>query len=247
VAALRRLAQDHVAPDVVRLSDEDETRVSMALADRSGLKARLGSAYLKARGYDGGCRVIVGWEGTDASVRSRRPASTSVLKDAGGLRLGESVGRAWEHGRFDGPYLRDELMDHGVFVETLETAAPWSTLHDLHQAVGTALKDSLTNRGTPPIVMCHVSHLYETGGSLYFTFAAAAQDGQELDQWRAAKTAACKAIVATGATITHHHAVGTDHAPYLSAEIGDLGISILKAVKDRLDPTGILNPGKLIP
>ncbi|MDT7572512.1 MAG: alkyldihydroxyacetonephosphate synthase, partial [Actinomycetota bacterium] len=246
-AALRRLVQEHVAPDVVRLSDEDETRVSMALADRSGAKARLGSAYLNARGYSGGCLVIAGWEGTAASVRARRRASIATLKKAGGLRLGESVGRAWEHGRFEGPYLRDELMDHGVFVETLETAAPWSSLLDVHRAVGTALKDSLTVRGTPPIVMCHISHVYESGASLYFMFAAAAQVGQELDQWRAAKTAACKAIVATGATITHHHAVGTDHAPYLSAEIGELGVGILKAVKDRLDPAGILNPGKLIP
>ena len=245
--ALRRLAQERVAPDVVRLSDEHETRVSMALADRTGTKARLGTSYLRARGYADGCLVIVGWEGTDASVRPRRKASTSVLKGSGGLRLGESVGRAWEHGRFNGPYLRDELMDRGVFVETLETAAPWSKLHELHQAVGTALTDALTLSGTPPIVMCHVSHVYETGGSLYFTFAAEALEGRELEQWRAAKTAACKAIVANGATITHHHAVGTDHAPYLSAEVGDLGIAVLKAVKERLDPTGILNPGKLIP
>jgi alkyldihydroxyacetonephosphate synthase len=246
--ALRRLAQERVAPDVVRLSDEHETRVTMALANRTGAKAWLGSAYLKARGYgEGGCLVIVGWEGTEASVGGRRQGSTSVLKESGGLRLGESVGRAWEHGRFNGPYLRDELMDRGVFVETLETAAPWSRLHEVHQAVGRALTDSLTLRGTTPIVMCHVSHVYESGGSLYFTFAAAAQEGQELDQWRAAKTAACKAIVASGATITHHHAVGTDHAPYLSAEVGELGIEVLKAVKARLDPTGILNPGKLIP
>ncbi|MDX6287952.1 MAG: alkyldihydroxyacetonephosphate synthase [Frankiales bacterium] len=245
--ALRRLAQERVAPDVVRLSDEHETRVTMALANRTGSKARLESAVLRARGYAEGCLVIVGWEGTDNSVRARRKASTAVLKESRGLRLGEGVGEAWEHGRFNGPYLRDELMDRGVFVETLETAAPWSKLHELHQAVRTALNDALTLRGTPPIVMCHISHVYESGGSLYFTFAAAAQQGQELDQWRAAKTAASKAIVATGATITHHHAVGTDHAPYLSAEVGDLGIDILKAVKARLDPTGILNPGKLIP
>jgi alkyldihydroxyacetonephosphate synthase len=129
----------------------------------------------------------------------------------------------------------------------LETAAPWSRLRDLHDAVGAALRNALATDKVQPIVMCHVSHLYETGASLYFTFAAAAQDGHELEQWRAAKTAASEAIVAAGATITHHHAVGTDHAPYLRAEIGDLGIDILRAVKERLDPTGILNPGKLIP
>jgi alkyldihydroxyacetonephosphate synthase len=246
-AALQALAQQRVAPDVVRLSDEDETRVSFALAAGGGWKRTLVMRWLRMRGYADGCLVIVGWEGTRASVSARRPTAGDVLRDNGGLRLGESVGRAWEHGRFDGPYLRDDLMDRGVLVETLETAAPWSRLRDVHAAVGSAIRAALATDRAEPIVMCHVSHLYETGGSLYFTFAAAADDGHELEQWRAAKTAASEAIVAAGATITHHHAVGTDHAPYLGAEIGDLGIDILRVVKQRLDPTGILNPGKLIP
>ncbi len=243
VAALQALAQQRVAPDVVRLSDEDETRVTLAIAGGDSLKQRLGAWWLRVRGYADGCLVIVGWEGNDAAVSGRRTASGDVLRSYGGLRLGESVGRSWVHGRFAGPYLRDELMDRGVLVETLETAAPWSRLRDVHHSVGGALRTALGRS----IVMCHVSHVYETGGSLYFTFATAADDGHELEQWRRAKTAACEAIVAAGATITHHHAVGTDHAPYLRSEIGDLGIEILRAVKQRLDPTGILNPGKLIP
>jgi alkyldihydroxyacetonephosphate synthase len=245
--ALQALAQQRVAPDVVRLSDEDETRVTFALAGGGGLKRSLVMRWLKMRGYAAGCLVIVGWEGSPPSVSARRTTAGDVLRDNRGLRLGESVGRAWEHGRFDGPYLRDDLMDRGVLVETLETAAPWSRLRDVHEAVASAIRSALSTDRGKPIVMCHVSHLYETGGSLYFTFAAAADDGHELEQWRAAKSAACEAIVAAGSTITHHHAVGTDHAPYLRAEIGDLGIDILRAVKERLDPTGILNPGKLIP
>jgi alkyldihydroxyacetonephosphate synthase len=246
-AALQALAQQRVGPDVVRLSDEHETRVTMSLAGGGGLKRSMGTWWLRVRGYADGCLAIVGWEGTSGSVSARRTATGDVLREHKGLRLGESVGRAWERGRFDGPYLRDELMDRGVLVETLETAAPWSRLRDLHDSVAAALRNALATDRAQPIVMCHVSHLYETGASLYFTFAAAAQDGHELEQWRAAKTAASEAIVAAGATITHHHAVGTDHAPYLRAEIGDLGIDILRAVKERLDPTGILNPGKLIP
>ena len=68
--------------------------------------------------------------------------------------------------------------------------------------------------------MCHVSHLYPSGASLYFTFIARQEPGAELDQWRAAKTAACDAIVANGGTITHHHAVGRDHAPWMEDEVG---------------------------
>jgi alkyldihydroxyacetonephosphate synthase len=95
--------------------------------------------------------------------------------------------------------------------------------------------------------MCHISHLYPSGASLYFTFLTAARPGEELEQWRAAKTAASEAIVASGGTISHHHAVGRDHAPYLRAEAGEQGIAALRAVKAELDPAGIMNPGKLLP
>jgi alkyldihydroxyacetonephosphate synthase len=245
-AALQALAQQRVAPDIVRLSDEEETRVTFALAGGDSMKQRMLHRWLRLRGYDGGCLVVVGWDGSGTSINARRTTASDVLRAHKGMRLGESVGRAWARGRFEGPYLRDDLMDRGVLVETLETAAPWSRLRDVHAKVGAALRDALVNDTGTPIVMCHVSHVYETGGSLYFTFAAAAENGHELEQWRRAKTAASEAIVAAGATITHHHAVGTDHAPYLKAEIGELGVDILRAVKERLDPTGILNPGKLI-
>jgi alkyldihydroxyacetonephosphate synthase len=94
--------------------------------------------------------------------------------------------------------------------------------------------------------MCHVSHLYPTGASLYFTFLARQQAGAELEQWHAAKAAATDAICAAGATLTHHHAVGRDHAPWLPCEVGELGVEALRALKERLDPAGIMNPGKLL-
>jgi alkyldihydroxyacetonephosphate synthase len=94
--------------------------------------------------------------------------------------------------------------------------------------------------------MCHVSHAYADGASLYFTFLTPARTGGELEQWREIKSAACNAIVGAGGTITHHHAVGRDHAPYMSAEIGELGLDTLRAVKERLDPVGVMNPGKLV-
>ena len=138
------------------------------------------------------------------------------------------------------------MLAHGLLVETLETATQWSSLDAVYRAVGDALRTSLTARGTPPTVLCHISHLYESGASLYFTFMARQEPGAEIEQWRAAKTAACDAIVASGGTITHHHAVGRDHAPWLPAEVGPLGIELLRAAKATLDPAGILNPGKLL-
>ncbi|HEV2060131.1 MAG TPA: FAD-linked oxidase C-terminal domain-containing protein, partial [Solirubrobacteraceae bacterium] len=186
------------------------------------------------------------FDGNADQVALRRTRARRILRRHGAVALGPAPGAAWANGRFHGAYLRDELISRGVLVETLETATTWTALTQTHRAIRGALHDALARRGTPAVVMCHVSHLYPTGASLYFTFLARQQPGAELAQWQAAKQAACEAIGAAGATITHHHAVGRDHAPYLPAEVGALGISALQAVKARVDPAGIMNPGKLI-
>jgi alkyldihydroxyacetonephosphate synthase len=154
------------------------------------------------------------------------------------------LGEAWRHGRFSGPRQRDALMNVGVCVETLETATHWSKLSRLRSAVQAALKGALAESGRKPVVLCHVSHAYETGASLYFTVLVPRDERDPAGQWKRAKQAASDAISQLG-TISHHHAVGVDHVPYLPAEIGELGVEVLAAVKHVLDPTGILNPGKL--
>ncbi len=252
VEAFRSLEQDGSGPDVARLSDVEETRLQLAMAGASGggalsgLARRAGSAYLRARGQEKGCLAILGFEGDAADVARRRARAARRMRAAGAVSLGQRPGRAWRRGRYAAPYLRDVLLDRGVMVETLETATTWSALLDVHRGVGDALRGALSDRGTPPLVMCHVSHLYRSGASLYFTFLARQERGAELEQWRAAKSAASDAIVAAGATITHHHAIGSDHAAWMRAEIGDLGLELLRAAKERLDPIGIMNPGKLL-
>jgi alkyldihydroxyacetonephosphate synthase len=245
--AFRVMEQADASPDVARLSDEHETRLSLAMAGGEGTAARLGRSYLRLRGHEGGCLAIVGFEGTEEGVARRRVRTGALLRAGGGLRLGRRPGAAWLRSRYAGPYLRDELLDRGVLVETLETATDWSGLGALHRAVDAALTDALAGRGAPPLVMCHVSHLYRSGASLYFTFLARQEAEAPLEQWRAAKAAACDAIVACGATITHHHAVGRDHIPWMVPEVGRLGLDVLRAAKERLDPAGIMNPGKLLP
>jgi alkyldihydroxyacetonephosphate synthase len=188
--------------------------------------------------------MICGWEGERDAVSRRRGLAQARLRLGGAVSLGRTAGNSWYRNRYGGPYLRDELMNLGVMVETLETAHTWSRLDELYRAVGDALRGALGERS---IVMCHLSHAYADGASLYFTFLTRAQRGEELDEWRQAKTAACEAIVAAEGTITHHHAVGRDHAPYMRAEVGDVGLDALRAVKERLDPAGIMNPGKLLP
>ena len=245
--AYRALEQGGASPDVARLSDESETRLSMALSSSGSLAERAGRAYLGVRGHQGGCLAFTGFEGTPDDVARRRGRAAGVLRAHGAVALGQKPGRSWLKSRFAAPYLRDELLDRGVMVETLETSTTWSSLDRLYQAVGAALRDALTARGTPPAVMCHISHLYPSGASLYYTFIARQEPGAEIEQWRAAKTAACDAITANGGTITHHHAVGTDHAPWMEREVGALGLDVLAAAKERVDPAGIMNPGKLLP
>ncbi len=246
VRTLRQLAQSAGTPDLLRLSDEAETRASLAMSGPTGVAGKAVGSYLKQRGVDAGCLVIAGWEGEPDDVRRRRHRSRERLRAAGGVPLGKRAAKGWVEGRYAGPHLRDQLLDSGYLVETLETATFWSRLESLHELVTEALTAALRS-GAQPHVMCHVSHVYPTGASLYFTVLAEQDLGHESDQWKRAKAAANAAIVAAGATITHHHAVGTDHRPHLVDEIGSLGVQALQAVKRTFDPIGVLNPGKLLP
>jgi alkyldihydroxyacetonephosphate synthase len=236
--ALRKLIQDGPAPTVLRLSDEGETALNLARP------TELNSAAA-ATAPSGGCLAIVGYEGTEADVAARREQGTAVLESLSGT-LDAPAGATWEHGRYHGPYLRDSLLDAGALVETLETVTFWSGIPKLYEAVREALHASLAGQGTPPIVMCHISHVYRSGASLYFTVACA-QLEDPVTQWEQAKAAASDAILAAGASITHHHGVGVDHRPWFEQQIGPLGVQVLRAVKATLDPAGILNPGVLIP
>jgi alkyldihydroxyacetonephosphate synthase len=233
-AALRAVVQAGAAPTVLRLSDEAETGLNLARA------GNVAGASVS------GCLAVTTFEGTAAHTAARGAEAAALLRAAGGTELGPEPARDWQHGRFAAPYLRDALLDVGVLCETLETATTWSALAELKAKVTSALTDSLTAQGAPALVMCHISHTYPTGASLYFTVVAKLLD-DPIAQWRAAKTAAGDAIAAAGATITHHHAVGADHRAWLPDEIGDLGVRVLRAVKREIDPAGILNPGKLLP
>ena len=231
VAALRALAQSDVRPTMARLSDETETFVNAAIGGHEAAP---------------GCQAVLGFEGVAAEVEARAAVVHELMVGAGGTPLGPDPVARWRENRFTAPYLRDTLLSAGVLAETLETAASWSDLPALYSAVGDALTEALDDDVSGVVVLCHVSHTYPTGASLYFTVATGA-GADPVARWERAKRAASEAIVANGGTITHHHAVGTDHRPWMSAELGPLGADVLRAVKSALDPEGVLNPGKLIP
>jgi alkyldihydroxyacetonephosphate synthase len=245
LAALQYLARHDLLPDIVRLSDPDETRVNLLMASGAGARVRRGT--LRARGHGDGSLLILGWEGLPSIVRARMKAASSLLRDSGAIRLGRKVGESWRKHRFQAPYLRDTLLSGGLLVETLETAATWTALPTVYDAVRRALRETLTREGRRPLIMSHVSHGYPTGASLYITVLAGRDDALPIQQWLTAKRAATDALLAAGGTLTHHHAVGADHRPWLEREVGPLGVEVLRAVKERLDPRGICNPGVLLP
>lgn len=242
-AAFRDLAQElghGIMPDIARLSDHDETTTVMAQA---GLPGMAGMGRVRARGWREPALAVFQLEDGDrGTLRFRRKRLAAVLKRHGAVKLTDSIAEHWMKDRFRGPYQRDHLMDRGVFVETVETATTWDNLEHLYHSVRSAIVSAM-GRGW---VQCHVSHLGAGGASLYYTVMASAES-DPLAQWRRVTSAASQAMVDDGGTITHHHAVGTAHRPWIRDEIGDGGIRILRAIKAELDPAGVLNPGKLIP
>jgi alkyldihydroxyacetonephosphate synthase len=216
---------------LLRLSDETETAIGVASGGEN-----MGAS---------GCLLLCGWEGSEDDVQQRASKTLALLSgpDVQAEYLGPDAAKSWQSARFQAPRQRDELVPAGVLVETVETACRWRDVQTVHDAVAEALRTRLD--GYLPIVACHISHTYAAGASLYFSVLARQDSDDPVRQWQRAKAAACDAMAAAGATITHHHSVGSDHAPWMTAEVGEAGVSLLRAIKEHLDPVGVLNPGKL--
>ena len=250
VAAARELMQAGLRPAVLRLSDEAETESTLVLRPpphgASALIEGAGRWYLARRGLhlDSGSIMILGFEGEEAAVGRQWAAANPVLKRFGAYSLGRGAGRAWERSRFEAPYLRDLLLDHGIMVDTLETATTWDRYLALHTKVGDALREALGERS---VVMAHLSHAYSDGGSIYYTFLAPQETGREIEQWERAKVAATEAILQNGGALSHHHGIGAEHRPWMESYLGPEGMRLLAGIKSALDPSGVMNPGKLLP
>lgn len=232
---VRALAQARLPLSMIRLSDADETLLQH-------------SALLEGAAA-GSCLLLIGCEGSPDAVAAQHAAASAYIAQESGAPLGPETGEHWKQGRFEGPYQRDPMLDHGLGVDTLETAARWSDLPRLYSAVRSALQETMaaSSPGGSGVVLGHISHCYPDGASLYFTYVFMRDLADELGQWRRIKAAASDAIAAHRGTISHHHGVGEDHLPWMAAEKGPIALVALRAVKDELDPMGIMNPGTLLP
>ncbi|MCE9660558.1 MAG: FAD-binding oxidoreductase [Burkholderiales bacterium] len=252
LAAVRALAQAGVALSMLRYANAVETETQLALVEgHDGALAWLGR-YLRWRGVRvgaGACMLLAGVTGSEREARQARAALGDIVGAHRGVAVGTMIGKGWAKNRFRGPYLRNSLWDAGICVETMETCVPWSGASAMLAAIEGAGRAALAAQGERVHVFTHLSHVYRQGCSVYSTFVyrLAADPDANLERWRGLKTAVSQAVVAGGGTISHQHGVGVDHAPYLAAEKGELGMALLRAAARELDPGGMMNPGKLWP
>jgi alkyldihydroxyacetonephosphate synthase len=254
LAAMQDIAASEAAPSVTRVSDANETAFSFATRkDPSALdrvKSRALTGYLRRRrGFDldAMCLSFIGYEGSERHVAGQRKAVGRIVGRHGGLCIGASPGELYDQKKFDTPYIRDFLLDRGALADVSETAAPWSRLPAVYDTVMASAHGAFDELGVRGYIMCHLSHSYHAGACLYFTFAfkpSPERDG--LPQYDLVKSAIQQAFMDSGATLSHHHAVGTEHARWLEQDISAPGVAMLQALFAGVDPAGNLNPGKIV-
>lgn len=254
--AVRDIAASDAHPSVTRVSDPNETAFSFA-TQKGGI--RLSSVaqkvlfdVLRRRGWDLAtvCLSFIGFEGGDARVKADKAVVGGIVKKHGGIGLGRGPGALYDQKKFDTPYIRDFLLDIGAIGDVSETAAPWSKLVDTHTAVLAAADTAFRELDESGFVMCHLSHSYHSGACLYFTFVLSLGDGDleaQLRRYWTVKNRIQQAFIDSGATLSHHHGVGTDHARWLPEDISEAGVDMMVALLRGVDPRRNLNPGTLIP
>jgi alkyldihydroxyacetonephosphate synthase len=254
LAAMRDLAASAAVPSVTRVADAHETAFSFATKKDSSalddLKSRALGAYLRRRrGFDldAMCLSFIGYEGSARHVAAQRRLAGRIAARHGGLCIGAGPGALYDQKKFDTPYIRDYLLDRGAVADVSETSAPWSVLPALYDAVMAGARSAFDDLGVHGYIMCHLSHSYHSGACLYFTFAfRPSQAAEPLEQYDRVKSAIQQTFVDCGATLSHHHAVGTEHARWLEQDISAPGVALLRSLFEGIDPGGNLNPGKIV-
>ena len=253
LAAMRDIAASEASPSVTRLSDAPETAFSFAMREAptplDRVKSKALQAFLTRKGWDldAMCLSLIGYEGGKRHVDAQRKLTERIVKRHGGLGIGQSPGRLYDQKKFDTPYIRDFLLDRGAPADVSETSAPWSRLQTVYDNVMAAGHGAFRRLGVAGYLMCHLSHSYHAGACLYFTFALnPPHDRDPLEQYGVVKRAIQQAFVDSGATLSHHHAVGTEHAQWLEEDISAPGVEMLRALFDGTDPGANFNPGKIV-
>lgn len=248
LAAARQIVQARIPLSMMRLSTAIETQTNLSLAGHERLIGAL-EQYLSLRGVKAEkCMLMYGFTGMTAVGKVAIRETQRIASAHGGVDVGKTFGKQWQKSRFRNPYLRNSVWEQGYAIDTLETATDWSNTPRLLAAIESALRNALNEVGEKVHVFTHLSHMYPHGSSVYTTylFRVASDPDETMRRWTLLKEAASQALVAHGGTISHQHGVGYDHIPYLTAEKGELGMQTLNGLVRQFDPSGMMNPGKLL-
>ena len=191
--------------------------------------------------------MLLALEGRKRKVAQDAQGVSAFLDSRDGYDIGESQRKTFERDLFLFPYLRDFLIDIGLMVETFDTSLSWSAIPRLYSNVRKAISKIAEERGVRCSIGCRISHAYSSGACLHFTILAPVWHGDELRLSRACKLAGMEAIIRGGGSLSHQYGIGSLHREWMMQEHGPVGLSALKSLKQALDPTGIMNPGKLLP
>ena len=246
--AVRELVQQKIPLSMVRLSNAEETRTQLTLAGHAMAIAGL-EKVLNWRGAGAGkCMLTIGFTGSPQRIKFAQAEVNRILKNYDSVATGQTLGKRWHHNRFRAPYLREALWQLGYAVDTLETAVDWQKVTPYMTDVEQALRQALSDENESVLAFSHLSHLYTQGSSIYTTYVYRVADSYErtFARWQKLKADASQVIVKHGGTISHQHGVGQDHAPYLQAEKGVLGVAALQALATHFDTDKRLNPHKLL-
>jgi alkyldihydroxyacetonephosphate synthase len=249
--AMHEISESDATPSVTRVSDARETGFSFATAKESKGISKLVTQglqrFLMAKGWkiDQMCLSFIGYEGSASHVARQKKLVGAIVKKHGGIGVGKGPGVLYDQKKFDTPYLRDFLLDRGAAADVSETAAPWSKLAGLYDHAIASANRAYEEIGVKGWIMAHLSHSYHSGACLYFTFAFAHGD-DPLAQYDVVKGAIQQAFIDSGATISHHHGVGLEHAPWLEQDISAGGVAVMQGLFGSADPMGTFNPGKII-
>jgi alkyldihydroxyacetonephosphate synthase len=249
IVAVREIAQSKMQLSMMRLSNQIETFTQLKLAGSERIIGLL-EKFLRLRGA-GAEKVMFtfGVTGSRGQCQSAFRLTQQIAKRYGGVGAGPALGKKWEHSRFRSPYLRHGLWESGYAVDTMETAIDWVRVPEAAAGIQADITNALADEGEAVHAFTHLSHFYSQGSSIYTTYIF--RCGNSYDEtharWKKLKAAGAEAIVRFGGTISHQHGVGKDHAKYLPAEKGELGIAAIRGLVELFDPQQQMNPGKLLP
>ena len=254
LSAFKDVLATGAKPTIMRLYDEDDTRMSFALKNDVSFVEGLASKAIKQymvniKGFNLQtlCLCVMGYEGSSALVSYSRSEVSRCFARHNGMCVGTGAGKSWQEKKYDLPYVRDFALTHQMWADVFETTALYSQALPIWRDVKAAVRAIWKAEGKAGWIGCHAAHQYRSGICLYFTYAGQQFDETDMLTFLKIKRAATEVMLGFKATPTHHHGIGYEHVPWMARYLGAGALDLLTRFKAELDPNDICNPYKLLP